>query len=169
MATSPNDDSISRHSAPPVSVNLGTYSYYMEMRAPLLYILSLHTTIRSVMHQPLSDFGAHLRKCVHKTNMSSKVQLSRPMHLIPSVRRQNGLRLLGHLLRFCQPARMRSGLWNPVEFSENAQSHLNCALRHSLSRSTRADSFRRSSPPDALAASMSPYSPARSRPTPVRC
>ena len=102
MEIPPNDDTISRHSAPPVSVNLGMYLYYMEMRAPFFYVLSLYATIRSVMHLPLSDFGTHLRKCVRKTNMSSKAQPNPPMHLIPSVRRQNGPGLLGHLLRFCQ-------------------------------------------------------------------
>lgn len=102
MAASPRPDSISRHSAPPVSVNLGTHHQRLEIRASFCTILSLHATIRSVMHQPLSDFATHLRKCVHKTNMSSKAQLNRPMHLMPSVRRQNSPGLLGHLLRFCQ-------------------------------------------------------------------
>ena len=102
MAASPRPDSISRHSAPPVSVNLGTHHQCLEIRASFCTILSLHATIRSVMHQPLSDFATHLRKCVHRTNTSSKAQLNRPMRLMPSVRRQNSPGLLGHLLRFCQ-------------------------------------------------------------------
>lgn len=89
-----------RHYAPPATVNLVTYLHSLEICDPLYPITSLHATIRSVIHQLLSGFATHLPKCVHEMNMSSKAQLNRYMRLTPSVRRPNGLRLLGQVLCF---------------------------------------------------------------------
>jgi len=52
-------------------------------------VAAVYTHMRRDMHQSLSDFATHLRKCVRKMNRSPKGQLKGTMGLTCSVRPQS--------------------------------------------------------------------------------